>query len=130
MARLLLISNSTLHGSGYLDHVETEIRDFLKDTRRIAFVPFALYDRNQYATQARERFRGMGCDLISVHDVSNPQRAVKDADAVTLRLESPGSDSPSRKSRDALYRIERGVDCRLSEFEDNQRHARRATAFI
>ncbi len=82
MARLLLISNSTLHGSGYLDHVETEIRDFLKDTRRIVFVPFALYDRNQYATQARERFRGMGCDLISVHDVSNPQRAIKDADAV------------------------------------------------
>jgi hypothetical protein len=29
MARLLLISNSTLHGSGYLDHAETEIRDFL-----------------------------------------------------------------------------------------------------
>ena len=82
MARLLLISNSTLHGSGYLDHVETEIRDLLKDTRRIAFVPLALYDRNQYATQARERFRGMGCDLISVHDVSNPQRAIKEADAV------------------------------------------------
>jgi hypothetical protein len=25
--RLLLISNSTLHGSGYLDHAEKEIRD-------------------------------------------------------------------------------------------------------
>jgi dipeptidase E len=82
MARLLLISNSTLHGSGYLDHVETEIRDFLKDTTRIAFVPFALYDRNQYAAQARERFRGMGHDLISVHDVSNPKRAIDEADAI------------------------------------------------
>jgi dipeptidase E len=82
MARLLLISNSTLHGSGYLDHVETEIRDFLKDTTRIAFVPFALYDRKQYAAQARERFRGMGHDLISVHDVSNPKRAIDEADAI------------------------------------------------
>jgi dipeptidase E len=82
LARLLLISNSTLHGSGYLDHVETQIRDFLKDATRIAFVPFALYDRNQYATQARERFRGMGYDLISVHDVSNPQRAIHEADAI------------------------------------------------
>ena len=27
--RILLISNSTLYGSGYLDHAETEIRDFL-----------------------------------------------------------------------------------------------------
>jgi dipeptidase E len=82
MAHLLLISNSTVHGSGYLDHVETEIRDFLKDARRIAFVPLALYDRNQYATQARERFRSMGYDLMSIHDVSHPQRAIKEADAV------------------------------------------------
>ena len=82
MARLLLISNSTLHGSGYLDHVETEIRDFLKDAGRIAFVPLALYDRNQYATQARERFRNMGYDLMSIHDVSHPQRAIKESDAV------------------------------------------------
>src|SRR5207245_310215 len=109
---------------------------------RIAFVPFALYDRNQYAAQARERLRNMACDLISVHDVSNPQRIIKEADAIFigggntfrllkgLRLESFGSDSPIRKSRDALYRIERGVDCGLPEFEDNQGHARRSTSFI
>jgi dipeptidase E len=84
MARLLLISNSTLHGSGYLDHAETEIRDFLKTPARIAFVPFALYDRNHYAAQTRERLRNMEYDLISVHDVSNPQRAVKEADAVFI----------------------------------------------
>ena len=29
MKRILLISNSTLYGSGYLDHAESEIRDFL-----------------------------------------------------------------------------------------------------
>jgi dipeptidase E len=82
MARLLLISNSTLHGSGYLDHTETEIRDFVKPSARIAFVPFALCDRNQYAAQARERLSNMGYDLISVHGVSNPRRAIKEADAV------------------------------------------------
>jgi hypothetical protein len=82
MSRLLLVSNSTLHGSEYLDHVETEIRDFLMDARRIVFVPFALYDRNQYAIQARDRFIKMGYDLISVHDVSHPKRVIKEADAV------------------------------------------------
>jgi len=82
MARLLLISNSTQHGSGYLDHVETEIRDFLTDATRIAFVPLALYDRNQYTTQARERFLKMGYELMSIHDISNPQRAIKESDAV------------------------------------------------
>jgi dipeptidase E len=82
MARLLLISNSTLHGSGYLDHAEAEMRDFVKARARIAFVPFALYDRSQYATQAQERLAKMGYDLISVHDVSNPQRAITEAGAV------------------------------------------------
>ena len=82
MASLLLVSNSTLHGSGYLDHVETEIRDFLKSGARIAFIPFALYDRNQYTDQARERLRAMGYDVISVHDVPNAQRAIKESDAV------------------------------------------------
>ena len=82
MASLLLVSNSTLHGSGYLDHAETEIRDFLKSGARIAFIPFALYDRNQYTDQARERWRAMGYDLVSVHDVSNAQRAIKESDAV------------------------------------------------
>jgi hypothetical protein len=30
MKRLLLISNSTLYGGGYLDHAVSEIRDFLE----------------------------------------------------------------------------------------------------
>jgi dipeptidase E len=84
MARLLLISNSTLHGGGYLDHVQAEIRNFVKAPATLAFVPFALYDRRQYASQARERFAQMGYDLISVHDISNPRRAIAEADAVFI----------------------------------------------
>ena len=30
--RLLLISNSTMHGGGYLEHCAAEIADFLGDT--------------------------------------------------------------------------------------------------
>jgi len=33
--RLLLISNSTLHGSGYLDHAKEEIRDLAGDRTRV-----------------------------------------------------------------------------------------------
>ena len=41
MTRALLISNSTQHGSGYLDHCAGEIRDFLGDgIRHVLFVPF------------------------------------------------------------------------------------------
>ena len=82
MKRLLLISNSTLYGSGYLDHAESEIRDFLGPARRIAFVPFAVYDRGRYATQARLRFERMGFELTSLHDVSNPRKALAEGDAL------------------------------------------------
>ena len=82
MRRLLLISNSTLYGSGYLDHAESAIRDFLGNASRVAFVPFALYDRAAYAARARERFQSMGYTLVSLHDVSYPPREIEQADAI------------------------------------------------
>ncbi|MCI0490929.1 MAG: dipeptidase PepE [Blastocatellia bacterium] len=82
--RLLLISNSTLYGSGYLDHAEGEIRDFLGDVRRVLFVPFALYDRDAYADLARERFQALGYELESAHEVQDARAAVDDAEAVFI----------------------------------------------
>ncbi len=82
MSKILLISNSTLFGSGYLDHAESEIRDFLGDIKRVLFVPFALYDREVYVTSARERFARMGYDVSSVHSANDPVQAVKDTEAI------------------------------------------------
>jgi dipeptidase E len=80
--KLLLISNSTLHGSGYLDHAETEIRDLVGSRTTVAFVPYAMHDRGAYSGKARERLRQMGFSLTSVHDISNTPRAVEEADVI------------------------------------------------
>ena len=82
--RVLLISNSTLYGGGYLDHAEREIRDFLGNVAEVLFVPFALYDRDAYASLARERFHKMGYALTSIHTAANAQQAVTDADAIFI----------------------------------------------
>ena len=82
--RVLLISNSTLYGSGYLDHAATEIQDFLGSVKRVLFVPFALYDRAAYAAMAQERFQRMGYDLASIHTTPDPKQAVNDADAIFI----------------------------------------------
>ncbi|HEX2269469.1 MAG TPA: dipeptidase PepE [Pyrinomonadaceae bacterium] len=82
MSRVLLISNSTLFGSGYLDHAESEIRDFLGDIKRVLFVPFALYDRDAYATTARERFARMGYDVSPVHNANDPVQAIENTEAI------------------------------------------------
>jgi dipeptidase E len=80
--RLLLISNSTLHGRGYLDHAEHDIRDFIAGRASVLFVPYAVHDRRAYAAKAQERFREMGLSLTSIHDVSNMPRAVDETDVI------------------------------------------------
>jgi dipeptidase E len=81
---LLLISSSTIYGHGYLDHVESAIRDLLGTIQRVAFVPYALYDCEAYAAKAQERFQRMGVALESVHSVSDPQRAIEEAEAIFI----------------------------------------------
>lgn len=82
--RLLLISNSTLYGSGFLDHAEREIRDFLGKIGRVLFVPFALHDHNSYAAKTRTRFNAMGYELDSIHEAPDKPQAVKDAAAIFI----------------------------------------------
>lgn len=81
---LLLISNSTLFGRGYLDHAEEEIRELMGGKTRIAFIPYALHDRRAYAQKAEERLRDMGLSLTSTHDLSNMPRSIDEADAVFI----------------------------------------------
>lgn len=82
--QLLLISNSTLYGSGYLDHAEEEIREFLGEVKRVLFVPYALHDRDAYAETAKQRFAKMGYQLSSIHTTAHPVRAVRDTEAVFI----------------------------------------------
>jgi dipeptidase E len=82
--RLLLISNSTLYGSGYLDHAAVEITDFLGDVERVLFIPYALYDHDAYALQAGARFQKMGYDLESIHLARDARQAVDGAEAIFI----------------------------------------------
>jgi dipeptidase E len=84
MKRILLISNSRLYGSGYLDHAETEIRSFLGDLTRVLFVPYALFDHQNYAVGTQWRFKKMDYALTSVHTASDPVQAVNETDAIFI----------------------------------------------
>ena len=82
--RVLLISNSTVYGRGYLDHVESEIKSFLGRAQCVLFFPFALHDRDAYTATARARFNAMGYSLESAHEAALPQQAVEEADAIFI----------------------------------------------
>ncbi len=82
--RVLLISNSTIYGRGYLDHVESEIKRFLGSAQRVLFFPFALHDRNAYTSTVRKRFGTMGYSLDSAHQTAVPQKAVDETHAIFI----------------------------------------------
>ena len=82
--RLLLLSTSKLYGGEYLDHAEAEILDFLGRIERVLFVPFAIADRDSNAAKTRERFAAMGYALDSLHQTSDKQQAVSDAEAIFI----------------------------------------------
>lgn len=79
---ILLLSTSTVFGSGYLAYAEREITDFLGSSRRVLFVPFALHDRDGYAARVRRRFAECGYEIDSLHDATDARAAVANADAI------------------------------------------------
>jgi len=80
--RLLLISSSRVHPTGYLDHCAMEILDFLGGVQRILFVPFALRDHAGYAGRVRERLGRMGIAVDSLNQADDPQDAVGRCQAI------------------------------------------------
>jgi dipeptidase E len=83
MKRLLLLSNSSQHGHGYLEHATPEIQDFLGDAvERVLFVPYALADWDGYLTTVRAAFEGFGYGVEGVHEAAAARAAVRNAEAV------------------------------------------------
>jgi len=71
--RLLLISSSNVHGYGFLDHAEPEIRRFLAGRERVAFVPFAAHDHAAYTAKVSERFGAMGFEIVPADDLQHAE---------------------------------------------------------
>ncbi|MBD0372754.1 MAG: dipeptidase PepE [Pyrinomonadaceae bacterium] len=85
--RLLLLSNSTNYGEEYLRFPLSYIRNFLGESvKRVLFIPFAgvrmTYD--DYAARVRERFDEIGYALDSIHEASDPLRALEEAEALAV----------------------------------------------
>lgn len=85
--RLLLISTSTLHGSGYLEYCADEISSFLADRDRLLFVPFARpsgITHDEYTKKACGYFAKLNVRLRGLHEFDDPVGAVRDAAAIFI----------------------------------------------
>ncbi len=84
---LLLLSNSTNPGQGYLEHALPWLANFLgREVRRVLFVPSAgvTVSWDDYATKVRECFQSIDIGLDSIHDFDDPIDAVKNAEAIAV----------------------------------------------
>lgn len=82
MGELLLLSNSTAPGMGFLDHATEAIRAVLGDRGSLLFVPFASSDPDAYTGVMREALARVGIEVTSLHQAGDPIAAVAEAEAV------------------------------------------------
>ncbi len=84
MRKLLLISSSRVHGSGFLEHCLVAIDEHLQPVERILFVPYALAEHDQYAELVATALHPIGVAIDSIHVAENPVTAVKQAQAIFI----------------------------------------------
>lgn len=85
--KLLLISNSTNAGEAYLSHCIDNIKQFLGETKKTAlFIPYAgvTFSYEEYENKVKENFNKVGHDIKSIHHLSDPVTAVKEAEAIVV----------------------------------------------
>ena len=82
MKRLLLLSNSTDFGRGYLDHAIEAVRAHFAGVGRIAFVPFALKDQAGYWAKVRDRLEAERIEVTRVTPDPCGYKVVESADGV------------------------------------------------
>jgi dipeptidase E len=82
VGELLLLSNSTAPGMGFLEHATEAIRAVLSGRRSLLFVPFATSDPDAYTSVMRRALARVGIEVTSLHQARDLIAAVADAEAV------------------------------------------------
>ncbi|MFY7670973.1 dipeptidase PepE [Tenacibaculum sp. MEBiC06402] len=85
MKKIIIASTSTVHGSGYLEYILSELKSFFSNVNTILFIPYARpsgisYDI--YTEKAKEVFGNIDIEVKGIHQYDNPKEAVLNAEAI------------------------------------------------
>jgi dipeptidase E len=79
---LLLLSNSSVHGRGYLEHAIDAIEEFLAGRKVVHFAPYALADRDGYTERVSAALAPFDVTVLGLHNALKPDEAVAQADVL------------------------------------------------
>lgn len=79
---LLLLSNSTLHGHGFLEHALEPIREFMDGRGTLHFAPFALADHAGYTATVADAFAPLGVRVVGLHETDDARAAIEAAEVL------------------------------------------------
>lgn len=80
---LLLLSNSTNHGSTMFAHAAEAFRSVVGDAT-VTFVPYALADWDGYADRVGAALAALGIDAVSCHGADAPDEAILGAEVLMM----------------------------------------------
>ena len=83
--KLLVASTSTIHGSGYLEYLNDEIKQFFNGIDEIIFIPYARpggISHDEYTKVARDKFSEFGIKVKGLHEAEDPRRELTSAKGV------------------------------------------------
>ena len=85
--KLLLLSNSTNFGEGYLEYPKNAISQFLDSkVKNILFIPYAGvgFSYDDYTQKVAKPFSELGYKIQGIHTFSDPKQAVLEAEAIAI----------------------------------------------
>lgn len=87
LRRILLLSTSTVHGSGFLEYCRETIARHFDGSGRILFIPFASpggMPHAEYAEVVSRSLKPTGLEVEGIHAAPDPIRAVREAEAMFI----------------------------------------------
>jgi len=87
LKHIIIASTSTVHDSGYLEYILSDLKLVFKDTKDILFVPYARpggISHDDYTEIAAKAFSKIGIQVRGIHEFSNPIEAVKSAKGIFI----------------------------------------------
>lgn len=85
MKNVILASSSTVYGSGYLEYLQSELRELFKGVSKVLFIPYARpsgVSYEVYTEIVKKGFEFMGVEVIGIHSFDSSKIAIENAEAI------------------------------------------------